>query len=217
MEASKTKVRTGTILFIIAPTIYFLFEAITAIAWVNPAYSYFTNFISDLGVPVLTEFNGRIVNSPLHPFMNLGFTMYAILFVAAHSLVIQILPAKKKKIAMALSIIYGFSIILVAIFPGYDWMGATLHTWGAFSAFLLGNITLMIYGSHFKQAVNAKWFPIVSTILGVTGLAGFMGMMIIRDYPGFFERMGVYPFMIWSIITGILLLINTSDKREPYA
>jgi len=59
------KVRTGAILLILASAIFLSFEAISASAWTDPGYSYSRNFVSDLGIPVVTEFEGRPVSSAL--------------------------------------------------------------------------------------------------------------------------------------------------------
>lgn len=65
----------GISLLIAAPLIYILGEFISSLAWGNPDYHYLTNWISDLGVPIVT----KTINSPWHNIMNTGFITYGIL------------------------------------------------------------------------------------------------------------------------------------------
>ncbi len=54
----------GAVILILNPLLYLAIEAVTAAAWTQPPYSYSSNYISDLGVPGVDEFQGRTVHSP---------------------------------------------------------------------------------------------------------------------------------------------------------
>ena len=56
-------------------------EAIAASAF--PGYSYSANYISDLGVPDVAEFQGRAIDSPLSAVMNAGFILQGVLYLVA--------------------------------------------------------------------------------------------------------------------------------------
>lgn len=67
--------------FVVAGLQYLVIETATASAWTSPAYSYATNFVSDLGVPARGTFEGRAIDSPLHAVMNTGFVIQGVLFL----------------------------------------------------------------------------------------------------------------------------------------
>lgn len=201
------KVRIGAILFLIAPIIFLVIEAIVASAWNNPVYSYTYNFISDLGIPVVTEFEGRTVSSPLFSVMNLGFIAYADIFVVAFCMIFHALPIKRRVIAIILAALYGVGWTFVGLFPGYNWPGAFMHGIGAIPILFGGNIALMIYGVSFNKLIQKRWFPIISACLGIVGLIGtFTCIFSSGDYRGFLERIAIYPMFMWEVMAGILLL-----------
>jgi hypothetical membrane protein len=213
MKDFKKKVQAGSVLFILAGLVFFSTEAIAASVWSNPAYQYSRNYISDLGIPVVTEFDGQMINSPLHNVMNFGFIAYGVLFMAAYILVLPVLSGKKKIIGIALAMIYGFGAFLIAIFPGYDWEFQIFHARGAAMMIYGGNLLILITGLLVKSEILKRWFAVLCAILCAAGFAGFF--MLINGtfgYKGITERIAVYPIIVWCIIFGTLLFFRFRKK-----
>lgn len=211
---NQRKIRVGSILFILAPLIFFLCEAIAASAWTSPPYHYYYNFISDLGIPVVTEFQGRMINSPLHNVMNLGFISYAVMFILAYSMIIHMLPEKGKKIDVVLAMFHGIGVALVGFFPGYDWWGVIFHGIGAVGVIFGGNLAILSTGLLVQRAIPEKWFAVVSVVFGIIGIIGIIICIAVNDYQGVFERISIYPIMAWDIIFGVLMCKSSYKSRE---
>jgi hypothetical membrane protein len=216
MKDFKKKVQAGAVLFILAGLVFLSTEAIAASAWSNPVYKYSQNYISDLGIPVVTEFDGQMINSPLHGVMNFGFIAYGILFIAAYILILSVLSGKKKIIGIVLAMIYGFGVFLIAIFPGYNWEFQIFHARGAAMMIYGSNLLILITGLLVKREILKRWFVGLCAGLCVIGFAGFF--MLINGafgYKGITERIAVYPIIAWCIIFGILLFLRIRKKDAP--
>ena len=88
-------------------------ETVAASAWETPAYSYAFNFISDLGAPDCSTFQGREICSPLHTVMNAGFIVQGVLFVVASVLLQRLASGRARNIYLAIALIYGVGMVLV--------------------------------------------------------------------------------------------------------
>jgi hypothetical membrane protein len=212
---SRSKANAGAILLILAPLVFFFTEAIVASFWENPAYSYTYNFISDLGVPVVTEFEGRPIDSSLYSVMNLGLIVYADLFVTAFCMLFHMLPKKGGTMATILAVLYGIGVTFVAIFPGYYWPGFFMHAIGALLIIFGGGFVLMIYGSLFNQVIQKKWFSLLSVTFCIIGFISIaICVLTTGDNRGFFERVSIYSLLIWEILTGVLLLASIGKSKN---
>lgn len=65
LAPSPTRATVGAVLLGINALIFVGTEAIAAAGWRDPVYSYAYNYISDLGVPEVEAFQGRLINSSL--------------------------------------------------------------------------------------------------------------------------------------------------------
>ena len=84
-----------------------------------------------------------------------------------------------------------------------------LHGLGAKLSFLGGNFTALL--SRIALFRENKKYSIVSILLGIIGLvsAGLMNNAInnsLSEIVAIYERMTVYPIIIWQLITGIVFL-----------
>jgi hypothetical membrane protein len=200
------RMKRGAILVLIAGVIYMLFEAIASFGWNDPKYSYIFNYISDLGIPVKTEYKGHIINSPLYYFMNSGFILNGLLFAIGIFAVISTL-CKRKIPLYILAIIYSVGVCVVGVFPGYDWWGVMYHGFGALGAIGIGNIAVMCLGVSIGKKIGSKFLVILSPILCIIGISGFLIFMTKEDSPivGLWERISVYTIIFWQIIFGAVL------------
>lgn len=204
------KINTSTALFLLATIVYFLSEAIAAMAWNNPHYSYSYNYISDLGIPIITVFDGRSINSPLHAVMNVGLISYAVLSMLAFCGIskVKIIPDKWRNMGIILALLHGIGVVMVGVFPGYDWWGITFHGIGAALAIFGGNLAIISLGLHL-QFNRRKWFANLSLWLGIIGITGlFVCIGIHQDFKGLFERISIYSILLWEIIFAIVLIIH---------
>jgi hypothetical membrane protein len=213
---SKKKLQTGSIAFILAGVVYLLCEAIAALAWSNPAYKYSYNYISDLGIPVVTRFMGRSINSPLYYVMNFGFFAHGVLFVIGYIMIINTIQNNKmqKYFVLTLAVIHGIGISMVGAFPGYDWWGEPYHGIGALLAIVTGNFTVLCGGLLARRLFTQKWFTILSIFLCATGIASFV-MFIEQEnniYAAVYERLSVYTIMAWDIFFGIINIIKQNES-----
>ncbi|KWX72135.1 hypothetical protein AMQ84_25970 [Paenibacillus riograndensis] len=212
MESTSQKVlQIGSILFSLAGVVYLLCEAISAYAWSNPSYQYAINYISDLGIPVVTQFMGRTINSPLYFVMNFGFFANGILFAIAYFMIMSALPTKRKMIGLAITVIYTIGIIMVGMFPGYDWWGEPFHGLGAMLAIVGGNLAILCGGLMSHRIIPQKWVSTLSVIFCIAGIISFALFLGINNnrYAAVFERMSVYTIMVWCIIFGLFVQVKS--------
>jgi hypothetical membrane protein len=211
-------------LLILSVVEYLVSEAITASAWMTPAYSYAANWISDLGVPDVSTFQGRQINSPLHNLMNMGFIVQGVLFLVASILLLRLFSEASRKIYIPLALIYSFGIALVGTFHGSTAATengtAAYHFLGAFMAIPGGNAIAIVVGFQWRRLKLPRWFGRTSIALGVIGMVSvFVLFATIGLVPsGIVERASVYTIQIWQLLVGIALLgglrQNTLSKTK---
>ena len=64
--------KLGSIFLIIGAVQFFVIHFIVQSAWTDPQYSWWNNYISDLGAVHQDVIFGNYVNSPLHILMNIS-------------------------------------------------------------------------------------------------------------------------------------------------
>ncbi len=200
---------------------YLVTEAVAALAWKNPVYSYSNNYISDLGVsgPPVT-FMGRLIYSPLYWVMNAGFFVEGVLAVLAAFLLMPLFTKKTwRTIIPLIAILHGVGITLVAIFHGSadatkEYTGV-MHVTGAALAIIFGNVQCICAGIAAGQSGAPKWFTAYSVVLGLAGLIALFCPFIEHGVaPGTMERVAVDSFITWDITTGIFLLVGARKFRR---
>lgn len=205
---------------------YFIAEWITAKAWVVVPYSWQNNDISDLGVPecYFAGENGldRTICSPLHNVMNISFLLQALLVLVSTILIWNYISAKKRTWISILILMFVAGLSLVALFPGSmsealggDNTRALLHTIGAVSAIIGGNLVSITVGSDVLWKYKSYGF--ISMLLGVIGLTA--GILLVTGFhfglgSGGIERVAVNAIMIWFIISGMMLLHRKEIEKE---
>ena len=212
----------AAILLIFSAVEYLVAEAITASAWATPLYSYAANWISDLGVPDISTFQGREINSPLHDLMNLGFVTQGVLFLIASLVLLRLFPQASRVVYLPLALIYSVGIALVGIFHGSTAAAENgtvgYHFLGAFMAIPGGNAIAIVAGFQWRRLMMPRWLGRLSLTLGVVGMIGvFVLFPTIGLVPsGMVERASVYTIQLWQLLVGIALLVglrqNTLSK-----
>lgn len=201
----------GAVVLILNAVQWMVAEAVTAAAWNDPPYSYATNYISDLGVPECgAQFQGRDLCSPLHPVMNLSFMAQGILFAAGVLLLANLLTGRTRRIVATLAVAHGVGFVLVGLFHGSadgPSFGLVVHVAAAAVGILCANAIAIIVGSTRSLRLPTA-YRVFSIAIGVLGLLSeaFVGMSTAT--AGVFERGGVYSWLLWSAVTGVLLLVG---------
>lgn len=192
-------------------------EAVAAAAWTTPAYSYATNYISDLGVTDCgTTFQDRTICSPDHTLMNTSFIVQGILFAAGVILLaVPLLTGRVRRVVIALAGAHAVGFLLIGLFHGSA-DGASyslgLHVGGASVAILCAN-TIVILAGSLKSLQLPRAYRVFSIAVGVLGLLSEAGVGVSTSTAGIFERGGVYSWLLWSVVTGVSLLVR--QARQP--
>lgn len=178
--------RTAGILIFIGVFVFSM--AILVTEALRTSYSMNADSISSLGIGS----NGEIF-------------YYSILLMGALVIAsgIILLSGTKKEAWHASLILVGIGAFGVGIFP-YLVDYPALHGYFAFTAFIFGGITALLFGAHKGTPLR-----IFSPLVGVLVLASIFLYASNRLYglgPGGMERMIVYPTLFWALaISGYLM------------
>jgi len=217
IAARNTWTRAGAVLLIVNAIQWIAAEAITASAWMEPTYSYATNYISDLGVPDCgTQFQGRDLCSPLNLVMNTSFALEGILFALAVIFLSRVLNAARRRLVIALALAHGAGMVAVGLFHGSaqgSGPGLALHVAGAGVGILCANTIAILAGSFRGLALPApyRWF---SVVIGTAGLVSIALVGMSATTAGIFERGSVYSWLSWSLVTGTMTLVHLLRSRR---
>ena len=202
------KSKVASYILIIASFYYIVAEAITAI-YFNSTFlnAYLFHPISELGIPN--------ANSPLHMLMNSAFILIglALIFVNFSKLKDDIV--KNQTIFYILTLITGMGVIIVGLIHGGNPAVASYHGLGATMAMVGGNILLIVTS---KSMDEFKSYQKATLTLGIIGLVSFFVMLSLFTNPSLmpiFERLSVYPLILWSIMTGICMF-KCGNENIPY-
>ncbi|MEV7287124.1 DUF998 domain-containing protein [Streptomyces sp. NPDC093252] len=199
----------GAVVLIVNAVQWVVSEAVAAAAWTDPPYSYARNYISDLGVPDCgVVFQDRVICSPEHTLMNTSFILQGILFAIGVLLIAQAVSGRKRTIARSLAVAHAVGFALVGVFHGSEdgpSYGLALHMIGAGIA-IVGANSLLIMAGTLRSPRPARPYRIFSITVGVLGLLSLCLVGVSADLAGVFERASVYAWLLWSVVTGGLLL-----------
>jgi hypothetical membrane protein len=221
-DSRRTYVAAGAF-WIAAAVVYLVAEAVTAAAF--PGYSYATNYISDLGVPEVGTFQGRVINSPRHLLMNTAFVLSGILFLIAALLAVRASTSGPRKTFTVLSAIYAVGISLVGLFHGSQESAdnglAILHVGGAGMAIIGGNLAVVTAGIAARRLSGGSLYMTACIALGAFGLASLVMLQIdagssaVNILPeGIWERFAVYTVTVWQLLTGVALLARRHPRER---
>jgi hypothetical membrane protein len=216
MTQRRTWLSLGAVVLVVNALQWVIAEAVTAGAWKTPPYSYASNYISDLGVPDCgVEFQGREICSPSHDLMNTSFMAEGILFAIGVLLLARTLEGRTRRIVTALAVAHAVGFVMIGTFHGSP-EGASyvlaLHLVGAVIGVLSANAVVFMAG-RVKNLDLPRPYRVFSMTVGVLGPVSVLGAGISESTAGAFERGGVYSFLLWSVVTGVLLLAR--NLRRP--
>lgn len=206
----------GAALLLVAPLQFLLFEQVTAAAWREPGYSFYYNFISDLGVvngPIV--YQGRHVDSPIGWLMDFSFIALGVLGSAGIMLLARSLArGPHRTIVSILGILFGVGGVLVGVFPENSVeLG---HIIGALLNIGLGNALLIAIGLAGHRHYGLPLW--ISRLVGASGVIGVAAMVGLAVFPvlftGAIERVAAYPYMYGFALLAALALVNIR-KFQP--
>jgi hypothetical membrane protein len=213
---------TAGLLWVLSALVYLTAEAVTAAAF--PGYSYADNYISDLGIPEVGAYQGRMIDSPLHAVMNTGFVVQGLLYLAAAVLAVRASAGRSRWVFLGLATAYAVGVTLVGLIHGSaasDENGtAVFHVAGAGLAIIGGNLASIIAGVGARKRAPTA-YSLISITLGAVGLIGLVMLRvdaattsidILAD--GTWERIAVYTVTAWQLLTGVLLMRRPARERR---
>lgn len=200
----------GAVVLVVNAVQWVVAEAITAAAWTDPPYSYARNYISDLGVPGCgVQMQGRELCSPDHVLMSTSFLVEGILFaIGVLLLSARLVTGRARGVFIALAVAHGTGMVLVGLFhgspdgPGY---GLAVHFAGAGVGILCAN-TVAILAGALRGLGLPPAYRVFSVTVGVLGLVSVALVGVSVSTAGAFERGSVYSWLLWSVVTGVLVL-----------
>ncbi|GAA4662286.1 DUF998 domain-containing protein [Arthrobacter cryoconiti] len=206
----------GAALLLVAPLQFLLFEQITAAAWREPGYSFYYNFISDLGVvngPIV--YQGRHVDSPVGWLIDFSFIALGVLASTGIMLLTRSLARGAHRTVISIfGILFGIGGVLVGVFPENSVeLG---HIIGAFLNIGLGNALLIAIGlAGHRHYGLPRWISrlvVASGVIGAAAMAGLVAFPVL--FTGAIERTAAYPYMFGFALLAALALVNI-HKFQP--
>ena len=192
------KSKVAGIVLILGSLYYLIAEAISATFFNDSLVNtYIFHTISELGIPS--------VNSPLFMLMNSAFILIGLTLLFGNFYRFKDLIVKNKIIFYILTLITALGVIIVGLIHGGNPLTSGYHTLGAVMAILGGNILLALIS---KSMDEFGIYQKITLILGLIGLIVFWIMFFNMEsiYMPVFERLSVYPLVIWSLLTGCYLV-----------
>lgn len=192
----------------LGPLVFLVCEAVAALGWTAGRYDYGYNFISDLGTTVCgSQFSGRVMCSPLHGVMNVGFAAMGISVGIALASMAIALPRGRRIVMTACGALLALGMISVAVFPGgiESVTEGTLvfHVLGAVVAIVVGNTAGIVTGANRGRLGFPPWFGPVAVLLGILGIVSLVGCLVFSS--AVFERVAVYSIFAWLLTASALL------------
>jgi hypothetical protein len=199
---------------IAAVLISLITEAVVAGAWDQRPYSYINDYVNFLGSPSTGQFREFFISSPLWWLMSIAWITSGALVAAATISLSRRLTGWRRRTIPALGVAQAIALILFAAFPlgqqRFDDGTLPLYLIGAFLSIIAGNALAVVTGLSGRYLGLAHWLTIASITAGAVGL-----LNIPATYgwvaTGLAERISLYSYFAWALLTGIALLRPASD------
>jgi Protein of unknown function (DUF998) len=190
-------------------------EAIVAAAWDLRPYSYIDDYVNFLGSPFVGEFEDILISSPLWWLMSIAWIVSGMLVAAASIALGRGLTGWKRRTITALGVAQAIALILFAVFPlGPARSGdgtLVLYLIGAFLSIIGGNALAVVTGLSSRDLGLPRWLAVASVTLGAIGL---LNIPVTYGWTptGLAERISLYSYLLWTLITGFTLLRSSAGS-----
>jgi hypothetical protein len=190
-------------------------EAVVAAAWDQRPYSYIEDYVNFLGSPFTGEFQGILISSPLWWLMSIAWIVAGALVAAASIILSRKLTGWRRRTIVALGLTQAIALILFAVFPlGPARTGngtLLLYLMGAFLSIIAGNVLAIVAGLSSKALGLSRRLAIAGISVGSIGLINIP--LTYGWVPtGLAERISLYSYLLWALLTGIALIRPAADK-----
>jgi hypothetical membrane protein len=192
-------------------------EAVVAAAWDRRPYSYVEDYVNFLGNPFVGDFEGFLISSPLWWLMSIAWIVSGTLVAAASVALSRRLTGWRKRTIAGLGLAQGFALILFAAFPlgpaRFDDGTLVLYLIGAFLSIIAGNVLAIVTGLSGAALGLPRWLTRTSIALGAVGLLN-IPLTYGWTPTGVAERISLYSYLLWALITGLVLLRSSTGKAR---
>ncbi|MDV9186979.1 DUF998 domain-containing protein [Streptomyces sp. SR27] len=156
----------------------------------------------------MADAQGRELCSPPHPLMNVSFALEGILLASGVVLLSRLVTGRARRAFIALAVAHGVAMVLVGLFHGStDGPDYTLFVHGGAAAVgILCANTVAILAGALPSLGLPPGYRAFSVAAGALGLLSEVFVGPSASTAGVFERGGVYSWLLWSAVTGTLLL-----------
>ena len=152
--------------------------------------------------------------NPKANVLNNGLIILGITILIGNFVTIRKEIPKYKILFYILTLIFLIGTLIVVIFP----LGiphSPIHKMGAKMIFFGGSFLLLFIGLSIKDKSLYKYSTLILGIIGL--ISGILICFILKDlnlinYKGLIERLNIYSMLVWMIITGIRLLLSSSNE-----
>ena len=146
--------------------------------------------------------------------MNLSFVVLGTTMLIGSMLIRQTnLAQRGTSIGFRCMEIAGAGAVMVGLFPE-DSVSA-LHGLGAASAFVLGNVAIIVLGVSLELPVALRVISLCLGVLALATLVAYASSHFVGLGEGGIERVVAYPQTIWLIAVGGYLLWSSRRRRSP--
>ena len=209
MTKAEKRAAVGGFLWILAMVQYFVAQFVVAAQWRTP-YSWWDNYISDLGNTACGQFMGNYVCSPLAGVMNASFIIAGLLTVAGVGLLRSVWPETgMATVGVLLWIIAGAGKVLIGVTPENE--NLPMHMIGALNI-PLGSVAILLLA----LSVRHSRLGVFGIGVAVVGLGGTALSIFAPDFIGVggAERLAGYPGDIWLFVVGGAALLPRRESAE---
>jgi hypothetical membrane protein len=187
---------------------FLIAEAIAASAWESPAYSYATNYISDLEVQGPVVADSRTVHSPLWLLGSGAFLIGGLLLIFALLLIVARRGQGRLPLSIAIAgIACGAGLAFDGLVHEVPASSLPYHFGAALFIIIGGNVALVLLAVYAAKKGLSRAFVLVAVILAAFG---FLGLFLLNVAPptvvGIVERSAFYPVLFGELIIGVLIL-----------
>jgi hypothetical membrane protein len=192
-------------------------EAVVAAAWDRRPYSYLEDYVNFLGNPFVGDFEGFLISSPLWWLMSIAWIVSGTLVAAASITLSRRLTGWKRRTVAGLGVAQAIALILFAVFPlgpaRFDDGTLVLYLIGAFLSIIGGNALAIVTGLSRGDLALPRWLGITSIVLGGIGL---LNIPITYGWTptGLAERISLYSYLLWALITGLVLIRSAAGAAR---